>query len=161
MRGPRAFGDRAPRGTVAVFSFVFATLLGLAWLKGIAHRALAAAFGWPSGEDAVGHVVHALDLGLHVRLALAASLMLIRRRAAGDLIAAIMLIDAVCMGTALAAMVAWASAVSGASMWSAVPFAIVASIAVILAVAFSRAGAAPRARMKQRSEANAPIGGHP
>ena len=67
---PRAFGDRAPRRTVAVFSLVFATLLALAWLRGIAQRTWAAAFGWPSGADAVGHVVHALDLGLQVPLAI-------------------------------------------------------------------------------------------
>lgn len=44
------FGDRAPRRVVAVFSLVFAALLMLAWLKGIASRTLAGSLGWPVGD---------------------------------------------------------------------------------------------------------------
>lgn len=102
---PVAFGDRIPRRTIATFSLLFASLLAVAWLKGIATRMLAGSFGWPLGEDAVGHVVHALDLGLQVPLGIAAGVMLLRRRPAGVLLAAMMLVNGVCMGAALTAMV--------------------------------------------------------
>lgn len=95
-------------------------------------RTAAGAFGWPTGEEAVGHVVHALDLGLQVPLGLAAGLMLLRRRAAGHLIAAIMLVKAVCMGTALTAMVASGATLHGTRLWTAGPFAMVTIMAVIL-----------------------------
>ncbi|HXN33015.1 MAG TPA: hypothetical protein VN894_14190 [Polyangiaceae bacterium] len=156
-----AFGKRAPRRTIAVFALAFAVLLALAWLKGIVVRTVAGNFGWPSGEDAVGHVVHALDLGLQVPLGLAAGLLLLRRRPAGDLVAAIMLVNAVCMGMSLTAMVGWASAASGATLWTAGPFAIASGVAVILAVAFFRAGAvASRERVKLPSPGSEPLGGH-
>ena len=136
---PSAFGKRAPRRTVAVFSLVFAAVLALVWLKGIVARTVAGSFAWPTGEEAVGHVVRALDLGLQVPLGLAAGILLLRRRAAGDLVGAIMLVNAVCMGMALTAMVAWAAATSGASLWTAGPFAIASGVVAILAVVFFRA----------------------
>ena len=101
---------------------------------------LAGTFGWPIGEDAVGHVVHALDLGLQVPLGIAAGVMLLRRRSAGLLVAAIMLVNGVCMGAALTAMVFCSTADAGTSAWSAAPFALFWVIGVILAVAFFRSG---------------------
>ena len=147
---PHAFGERPPRRALAIFSLVFAALLTLAWLRGIVSRTLAGTFGWPMGEDAVGHVVHALDLGLQVPLGIAAGLLLLRRRAAGDLVAAIFIVNAVCMGAALTAMVGWAAAASGTSVFRAAPFAVVWGLAVILAGAFFRAGHdAPREASKR------------
>ncbi len=134
------FGARTPRRSIAVFSLVLAALLALARLKNIVSRSLAGSFGWPVGADAIGHVVHALDLGLQVPLGIASGVLLLRRRPAGDLIAAIMLVNAVCMGAALTAMVAWASLASSTSVWIACPFAIAWAIAIIFAVSFFRAG---------------------
>jgi hypothetical protein len=82
-----AFGERAPRRLVAAFATATAVMLTLAWLKGIVARIAARDFGWPSGEAAIGHVVHALDLGLQVPLAAATALLLLRRRPAGHLAA--------------------------------------------------------------------------
>jgi hypothetical protein len=154
---PGAFGNRAPRRTVAIFSLLFAVLLALAWLKGIVGRTIAGNFGWASGPEAVGHVVHALDLGLQVPLGVAAGLLLLRRRPAGYLVAALMLVNAVCMGAALTAMVAWSAAASGASTFNAAPFAFVWCIAVVLALAFFRAGARTRRSVENLTE---PVKGH-
>jgi hypothetical protein len=135
------FGARIPRRSIAVFSLLLAALLALAWLKDIVGRSLAGTFGWPIGADAVGHVVHALDLGLQVPLGIAAGVLLWRRRPAGNLVASMMLVNGICMGAALTAMVASSSAASGASMWSAWPFATAWAVEVAFAIAFFRAGA--------------------
>jgi hypothetical protein len=137
---PVAFGERVPRRTIAIFSILLAALLAIAWLKGIATLTLAGTFGWPVGEDAVGHVVHALDLGLQVPLGIATGVMLLRRSSAGLLLAAIMLVNAVCMGAALTAMVLCSTSDAGTSAWIAAPFAVVWLIGVALTVAFFRAG---------------------
>jgi hypothetical protein len=100
---PDAFGERHPRRAIAIFSLVFAVLLTVAWLKEIVNRTVAGTFGWAVGEDAVGHVVHALDLGLQVPLGIASGLLLLRRRAAGNRVAAIMMVNAVCTGAYLLA----------------------------------------------------------
>jgi hypothetical protein len=135
------FRSRVPRRRIAAFSLVLAGLLAVAWLKDIASRTLAGGFGWPVGTDAVGHVVHALDLGLQVPLGIAAGVLLLRRRPAGDLVAAMMLVNGVCMGGALTAMVAWSSAANGARVWSAWPFAVAWALGIAFAIAFFRAGA--------------------
>ncbi len=137
---PAAFGERAPRLPVAVFSLLFASLLAIAWLKGIASLTLAGSFGWPVGADAVRHVVHALDLGLQVPLGIAAGVMLLRRSSAGLLLAAIMMVNVVCMGAALTAMVLASTADAGTSGWIAAPFALVWLFGMALAVAFFRSG---------------------
>jgi hypothetical protein len=137
---PVAFGDRVPRRTVGIFSILFASLLAIAWLKGIASLTLAGTFGWPLGEDAVGHVVHALDLGLQVPLGIAAGVMLLRHRPAGLLLGAIMLVNVVCMGAALTAMVLCSTSDAGTSAWIAAPFALFCIIGVVLAVVFLRSG---------------------
>ena len=148
---PTAFGAGAPRRKTAIFSLLFAALLALAWLKVIVSQTLVGSFGWPGGEEAVGHVVHALDLGLQVPLGLASGVLLLRRRPAGDLVAAMMLVNAVCMGAALTAMVAWASVASGTSAWSACPFATVWAVGIIFTVSFFRAGAGTHSRTPKLS----------
>lgn len=142
---PELFGDRAPRRGVGIFSLLFSAVLSVAWLKEIAARMAAGAFGWPVGADAVGHVVRALDLGLQVPLGLATGFLLLRRRAVGDLLAAITLVNVVCMGAALTAMVAWTAAASGEKVWTAGWFALVWSVGVVLAMSFfrGRRGSAP------------------
>lgn len=112
----------------------------MAWLKGIASMTLAGTFGWPIGEAAVGHVVHALDLGLQVPLGITAGVLLLRRRSAGLLVAAVMLVNGVCMGAALTAMVLCSTADAGTSAWGAAPFALFWATEVVLAVAFLRSG---------------------
>ena len=135
---PAMFGAAVPRRATAIFSLAIAALLASAWLQDIVSRTVAGAFGWPLGADAVGHVVHALDLGLQVPLGIAAGILLLRRRPAGDLVAAIMLTNCVCMGGALTAMVAWSSAASGAPVWNAWPFAVAWAVGIAFAVAFFR-----------------------
>jgi len=135
----RAFGDRAPRRSVAVFALASGILLALAWLKGIVSRTIAGDFGWPQGVAAIGHVVHALDLGLQVPLGIATALLLLGRRPAGYLAAAVMLVNAICMGTALVAMVAAPALAAGRSPLEAAPFATLPLVAVALAVPFFRA----------------------
>jgi hypothetical protein len=136
---PFLFDDRTPRRTVAVFSLVFAGLLTAAWLRGIVEQTAKGDFGWPVGEAAIGHVVHALDLGLQVPLAVASGILLLRRRPAGYLVGAIMMINAVCMSAALTAMVAWRSIATAGSALQGVPFAVTWLAAVVLAGAFLRA----------------------
>jgi hypothetical protein len=135
-----AFGDRFPRRTIATFSIVFALLLAMAWLRGITSMTLAGAFGWPAGEGAVRHVVHALDLGLQVPLGIATGVTLLQRRSAGLLLSSIMLVNVVCMGAALTAMVLWSTTDAGTNRWIAAPFALEWLLGVILAVAFFRSG---------------------
>ena len=134
------FGLRIPRRAIATLCLLLAVVLALVWLKDIVGRSLAGMFGWPAGADAVGHVVHALDLGLQVPLGIAAGALLLQRRPAGDLVAAIMLVNSICMGAALTAMVAWPAAASGASVCSAWPFAVAWFIVIAFAVAFFRRG---------------------
>ena len=141
---PTVFGPSPPRRLVGIFSILLSGLLAAAWLKDIGGATLAGAFGWPVGEDAVQHVVHALDLGLQVPLGIATGVMLYRRRAAGLLLAAIMLVNGVCMGAALTAMVLFSTADAGTSLWIVTPFASVWSFGVALAVVFFRSGLGPR-----------------
>ncbi len=138
--GPNRAGAGVPRRTVAIFSFVVAALLALVWLSAIARKTYAGAFGWPAGEEAVSHVVHALDLGLQVPLGIATGVLLVRRRPAGLLVAALMLVNAVCMGAALTGMVVAAAIDAGTSLAAAAPFALFWALSVALAVAFFRAG---------------------
>lgn len=135
---PMAFGDRVPRVRVVIFSFLFVALLASAWLGDIASRTLAGTFGWPVGKAAVQHVVHALDLGLQVPLGVATGVLLLRRSAAGLLLAAIMLVNVVCMGAALTGMALWSTTDAGTSAWVAAPFAFVCLIGVALAIVFFR-----------------------
>jgi hypothetical protein len=140
---PGLFGDRVPRRTIATSSLLFAALLAAAWLKDIGARTFAGTFGWPVGAEAVQHVVHALDLGLQVPLGIATGVMLLRRRPAGLLLAAIMLVNWVCMGAALTGMVAFSVADSGAGPWVVGPFALLCGVGLALAAALFRSGAAP------------------
>ena len=137
-------GAAVPRRGVAIFSLLLAALLASAWLRDILSRTAAGAFGWPLGADAVGHVVHALDLGLQVPLGIAAGILLLRHRPAGDLLAAIMLANGVCMGGALTGMVAWSSAAAGAAVWSAWPFGVAWAAGIAFAIAFFRPGSGVR-----------------
>lgn len=132
------FDDLVPRRTIAVALLLIAALLAFAWLKGILALSLAGDFGWPQGADAVGHVVHALDLGLQVPLGIAGAVLLLRRRAAGILVGAIASVNGACMAAALTAMVLWSSFDAGSSPWIAAPFALFWLVETALAVAFFR-----------------------
>jgi hypothetical protein len=124
---------------VAAFGLLSGAFLSLAWLKGIAARTVVGEFGWPSGEAAIGHVVQALDLGLQVPLCVGAAVLLLRRRPGGYVAAGVMLVNAVCMGSALTAMVAASALRSGQSMLASAPFAALPLFAAALAVVFFRA----------------------
>lgn len=134
----RTYGRRIPRRSIAAFALVSSALLALAWLKGIAARTLAAEFGWPQGVDAVGHVVQALDLGLQVPLGIATGVALLRRHRSGIVLAAVCLLNGVCMGLALTAMVAASSLASGQPLSAALPFVALPIVAGGLALAFFR-----------------------
>jgi hypothetical protein len=114
----------APRRGVAIWSLVFAGLLALAWLKDILARTWNGQFGWPQGEPAIGHVVHALDLGLLVPLGLSAGVLLLRKHPIAWIVAGVNLVVAVCMGAALVAMVGVSGVISGASILGTAPFFI-------------------------------------
>jgi hypothetical protein len=149
----RAVGDRAPRRSIAAFGLAVGLVLSLAWLKEIVSRTVAGDFGWPTGEAGIGHVVHALDLGLQVPLCIAAAVLLLRKRASGYVVGAIMLINSVCMGAALTAMVAASALRSGQSVLASVPFALLPLLAAALAIPFFRAVRPPDSK---NSEALAP-----
>lgn len=136
---PEAFSDRVPRRSIATFALTSAVVLALAWLKGILARTVSGDFGWPQGVDAIGHVVHALDLGLQVPLGIATWALLMRRRPSGYVAAAVMLVNSICMGAALTAMVTWAAIDAGRSGVEGLPLAGVPLIAGILAALFFRA----------------------
>ena len=162
---PVSFGEDFPRRTIAGFSLLTALLLAVAWLKPIVSHMLAGEFGWPVGEDAVQHVVHALDLGLQVPLGIATGVMLLRRRPVGLLLAAVFLINVVCMGAGLTGMVLWSTADAGTSPWIAAPFAVFWLMGVALALGFFRAGAhgsgpSPGALSQHQSEAVGLAGPH-
>jgi hypothetical protein len=137
---PALFGTRVPRRAVVGFGAAVAVLLSLAWLKDIAQRTAAGAFGWPRGAAAVGHVVHALDLGLQVPLAVATAVLLARRRPSGYLVAAVFLVNAVYMAAALAAMVSFGAFSAGQNVFgTAAPFLVLFLVATGVAGLYFRA----------------------
>ncbi|MEQ1505849.1 MAG: hypothetical protein ABMB14_26680 [Myxococcota bacterium] len=115
---------RAPRRGIAAYAVLFSSLLAAAWLRDIAGRTAAGAFGYPQGVDAIGHVVHALDLGLLVPLGLATGILLWIRHPAAWVVAGIQLVIAVDMGLALAAMVGASGIAAGTGPWAAIPFLV-------------------------------------
>ena len=135
---PRAFGDRFPRRTIAIYTLTFGVLLAAAWLKDIVTRTAGGQLGWPDAYGSVRNVVQALDLGLQVPLLLASGLLLLRRRSTGYLVAAIATVNALCMGAALAAMVGWSAVTEGKSLLVAAPFAAVFLVTLCMALLFFR-----------------------
>ena len=125
-----------PRRTIATFALTLAGCLSLAWLKGIAAQTLAGEFGWPSGTDAIGHVVHALDLGLQAPLAIATAVLLLRQKPGWLVITAIFLVNSICMGLALTAMVAFSALAAERSVFEATPFVLLPIVATALAARF-------------------------
>lgn len=132
----RALGVHFPRRSIAAFGLATGVLLSLAWLKGIVAQTAAGQFGWPSGIAAIGHVVHALDLGLQAPLGIATAVLLWRREPGGSVLAGILLTNSVCMGLALTAMVASSALTAGRSPLEAVPFALIPVVASALAARF-------------------------
>ncbi len=135
----RALGDDFPRRSIAAFGLATGVLLSLAWLKGIVADTSAGQFGWPSGIAAIGHVVHALDLGLQAPLGIATAVLLLRNKPGGSVLAGIFLTNSVCMGLALTAMVASSALSAGKSALQAAPFALIPIVASALALCFFRA----------------------
>jgi hypothetical protein len=143
-----ALGVAFPRRSIAAFGIVSGSLLALAWLKGIIVQSLAADFGYPSGIAAIGHVVHALDLGLQTPLGIATGVLLLRNKPGGVVLAPIFLINSLCMGLALTAMVVSSSLAAGHSGLAGAPFALLPALAALLAAGFFRAvdGQRPQGR---------------
>jgi hypothetical protein len=135
----RSLGAELPRRSIATFGLALGVLLPLAWLKGIVARTIAGDFGWPSGVDAIGHVVHALDLGLQAPLGIATAVLLLRRKPGGAVLAPILLVNSICMGLALTAMVVSSALASGRTPLEGAAFAIIPLIATVLAAGFFRA----------------------
>lgn len=140
----RALGEHFPRRSIAAFGLATGVLLSLAWLRGIVAQTVAAEFGWPTGIAAIGHVVHALDLGLQAPLGIATAVLLLRKRAGGCVLAGLMLTNSLCMGLALTAMVASSALLAGRTPLEAAPFSLVPIVASALAVRFFRALAPSR-----------------
>jgi hypothetical protein len=143
-----ALGGAFPRRSIAAFGIISGSLLALAWLKGIVVQSLAADFGYPTGIAAIGHVVHALDLGLQTPLGIATGVLLLRNRPGGVVLAPIFLVNSLCMGLALTAMVVSSSLAAGHSGLAGAPFALLPALATLLAAGFFRAvdGQRPRGR---------------
>lgn len=135
----RALGEHFPRRSIAAFGLAMGVLLSLAWLKGIVAQTATGQFGWPSGIAAVGHVVHALDLGLQAPLGIATAVLLLRNRPGGCVLAGILLTNSACMGLALTAMVASSALMAGRGPLEALPFALVPIVAAALATRFFQA----------------------
>jgi hypothetical protein len=134
-----ALGNDFPRRSIASFAFVTGALLSLAWLKPIVAQTLAATFEWPTGLAAIGHVVHALDLGLQVPLGIATGVLLLRRKPGGVVLSGILLTNSICMGLALTAMVVSSALAAGRNPIEAAPFALLPAVAATLAVRFVHA----------------------
>jgi len=134
----RSLGARWPRRSTAAFGLAVGVLLPLAWLKGIVAQTVAGDFGWPSGVAAIGHVVHALDLGLQAPLGIATGVLLLRHKPGGVVLAPILLVNSVCMGLALTAMVVASAVGSGRSPLEGAPFAVLPLLASVLAAGFFR-----------------------
>ena len=106
------FSDRFPRRTMAVISIIVGLMLVVMWSQRIA-----AGFrgDWKAamllGETTL--VVQAIDLGFLAPLSLACGFLLLRRRPAGYLLSAILVVKMVAMGTAISAMVLEAWKVEG------------------------------------------------
>jgi hypothetical protein len=135
----RSIDGSLPRRSIAAFGLASGMLLSLAWLKGIVAQTVAGQFGWPSGVDAVGHVVHALDLGLQAPLGIATGLLLLRGKPGGALLAPILLVNSICMGLALTAMVVSSALAGGRSPLEGAPFTVIPIVAAALATLFFRA----------------------
>ena len=142
----RSLGATWPRRSIALFGLAIGVLLPLAWLKAILAQTLAGDFGWPSGVAAIGHVVHALDLGLQAPLGIATGVLLLRRQPSGLVLAPILLVNSVCMGLALTAMVVASALAGGRSPLAGVPFAVLPVLASVLAARFFRALELPGTR---------------
>jgi hypothetical protein len=140
----RGLNDSLPRRSIAAFALAIGILLPLAWLKGILAQTVAGAFGWPSGVDAIGHVVHALDLGLQAPLGIATGVLLLRRKPGAVVLAPILLVNSICMGLALTAMVVSSALEAGRSPLEGAPFAVIQLLATALAARFFRALELPR-----------------
>jgi retinol dehydrogenase 14 len=117
------------RRTIGIFLLLFGLGLAAVWLRTIIGQTVEGRFGWPSGADAVRHVVRALDLGLLVPLGLAGGVLLIRRRPSGVVLGGVGLIVASLMSFALSAMVAVQTFTAGSSLRAAAPFFAVALVA--------------------------------
>jgi hypothetical protein len=134
----RDIGLALPRRSTAAFALAVGVFLPLAWLKGIVAQSVAGEFGWPSGVAAIGHVVHALDLGLQAPLGIATGVLLLRRRPGGVVLAPLFLVNSVCMGLALTAMVVASAVGSGRGPLEGAPFAVLPLLAGVLAARFFR-----------------------
>jgi len=132
-------GAALPRRSIAAFALAVGVLLPLAWLKEIVAQTFAGELGWPAGVAAIGHVVHALDLGLQAPLALATGVLLLRHKPGGTVLAPILLVNSLCMGLALTAMVVSSALASGGSPFAGAPFAVIPLVAGALAAHFFRA----------------------
>jgi hypothetical protein len=137
---PRALGERFPRRTIAIYALTFGVLLAAAWIKDIAARTIVGQFGWPDAYGSVRNVVQALDLGLQVPLLIAAGILLLRHRSSGYLVAAIAMVNAVCMSAALVAMVGWSAVVEGKGVLTAAPFAALFTVTLAMSLVFFRNG---------------------
>ncbi len=126
------FTDKFPRRSMAVICLVLAAMLLVMWSQRIA-----AGFrgDWKAamllGETTL--VVQAIDLGFLVPLTLACGFLVLRRRPAGYLLGALVVVKMVAMGTAISAMLLSAWKVEGKlEMGGLLMFAAIAIVGVVL-----------------------------
>lgn len=105
---PKHFSEHFPRRGMAALCFMLAGLLLLMWLGRLIPAYRGQIHGVLDGQTTF--VVQALDLGLIVPLVLFTGLTVWRRKAAGYLLASIVVVKAFAMATAISAMLlsAWA-----------------------------------------------------
>jgi hypothetical protein len=124
------------RIAAGIFAVLVSVGLALAWTKGIVLRMVTGDYGWPDAYGSVAQVVHALDLGLQVPLALAAGLMLLRNRPAAFVVGGVFLVMASTMLPALTAMVLMDGIYGGEGLELVLPFFVATLVALVLTSVF-------------------------
>ncbi len=99
---PGRFSERLPRRSIAALLFAAGAFLLLAWLGRILPPLVQG--GTPVLENATTLVIQAMDLGLVTPAAFLAGFLLLRRRPWGYLLAAVLLMKFLTMGTAVSVM---------------------------------------------------------
>jgi hypothetical protein len=101
-RTAEAIPGRPGRRALASYLFAVAAALILAWLPGLVSTSLSGDIA-PAVGPYTSSVTHALDLGLVVPVALLAAVKLLRHRPSGRVLALVLLVVNVCVGTLLMA----------------------------------------------------------
>jgi hypothetical protein len=136
---PAAFGDRLPRKTIAVFLFLSAAFLIVAWLGRIVPALLNGTT--PAGlSTSTTMFIQVLDLGVVVPMMILAAVLLLQRKPFGYLLTSVAILKFVTMGLAIDAMVLGQYLAGIPMSWAeAAIFLLISAIAIGMAVIVLRA----------------------